>query len=347
MRAVRWFGRGDVRVVDVPPPDPPRDDEITVSVAACGLCGTDVHEYLHGPILVPLEPHPVTGGQAPLTLGHEIAGWVRAVGAGVSSPAIGELVVLNALLPCSTCPPCLVGEPQRCLTLGHLGLNADGGLADQVTVPASMAVAAAGLNPEVAVLAEPFAVAVHAVSRAGDPTDTDCLVVGAGTIGVCVAIVLADRGNRVTLVDTSADRIRTAAQLGFVALAADAAKGSWPLVVECSGARTAPGAAADWCAPGGRLVLCGLPDGASEFDVTTLALRELTVVGTAGHQVSDLAAAVELLLRTPEAARLVTSRVPLESVPDALGRLAGPPAPGQLKVSVVVADEAPKGRQAR
>src|SRR5687768_9547414 len=83
MRAARWYGRGDVRVEDLPDLGAPPAGWVRVTVEACGICGTDVEEFTAGPNVVPVEPHPLTGRCAPLTLGHEAVGVVDVVGDGV------------------------------------------------------------------------------------------------------------------------------------------------------------------------------------------------------------------------------------------------------------------------
>jgi (R,R)-butanediol dehydrogenase / meso-butanediol dehydrogenase / diacetyl reductase len=89
MKAARWHGRRDVRVEDVPVPTPGRD-EVLLRVGLCGICGTDLEEYRHGPLVIPAtRPHPLTGRQAPLTMGHEFFGVVEALGSGVNPFARG------------------------------------------------------------------------------------------------------------------------------------------------------------------------------------------------------------------------------------------------------------------
>jgi (R,R)-butanediol dehydrogenase/meso-butanediol dehydrogenase/diacetyl reductase len=84
--AVRWHARGDVRVEEVPPPPPPGPGEVQLQVRWCGICGTDLEEWLSGPLFIPAAaPHPVTGTAAPVILGHEFAGVVAAVGAASPS----------------------------------------------------------------------------------------------------------------------------------------------------------------------------------------------------------------------------------------------------------------------
>lgn len=321
-------------------PPPPGAGEISVAVACCGICGTDMHEYLHGPLLVPTQPHPLTGRMAPLTLGHEISGWVRAAGGGVESPQVGDLVVLNALLPCGACEGCRAGAPQRCATLGHLGQSADGGLAEFLTVPADMAVTVAStVDPAVAVLAEPLSVAMHAVAKAGEPSQLRCLVVGAGTIGLLVSLVLADRGNDVQVIDND-DRRRDVAErlgLGFALTATQPAD----VVFECSGGAAAVGTALQSCRAGGLVVLCGFPDEEPPLDVTALVLRELRVVGSVGHLVEpDLRRAVDFLeAHTERLSALVTQVVPLDRAVSGLDVLAGPDRHRQTKIVVSIGAE--------
>jgi (R,R)-butanediol dehydrogenase / meso-butanediol dehydrogenase / diacetyl reductase len=343
MQAVRWHGRRDVRVERIPRPRPPAEDEVRVRVAFCGLCGSDLHEYLHGPFRIPLDRHPVTGRSAPIVLGHEIAGRVEAAGSATSGLAEGDLVALNALLPCGRCEPCARGDLHLCLVLGHLGMSADGGLAETVTVPAAMAVRApAGMRSDLAALAEPFACAVRAARHAGSPRGVACVVVGAGTIGLAVAIVLRSAGNEVMLLDVAAPRLRHAAALGFPALDAGAEQAATleaPVVLECSGAPTAADAAFRLAAPGGTVVLVGLPAEPSTVDTTVVVLREVRVVGSMSHLAdADLAPALALLAEhADEALALVTARIPLEAtVEQGLEALAGPEHARHAKILVQV-----------
>lgn len=339
MRAVRWHGQRDVRVEAIDDAPPPGPGQVRVQVACCGLCGTDVHEYLHGPALVPVQTHPVTGQAAPIVLGHEISAWIESTGAGADQVPVGALVVLNALLPCGECESCRDGAVQRCVVLGHLGLSADGGLADYITVPAAMVVAVPDhVPPQVAALAEPFSVAVHAYEKAGRPESADCLVIGAGTIGLAVGLVLADAGNRVSVIDAHADRLAAVRALGL-----DGPGGPAQYVFECSGGDGAIDAALRACRPGGLVVLSGLPEGRSEIDGADLALRELRVTGSIGHVVEpDLSQAVRFIAANVDrVTQLVTSVIPLEeSVSHGLEVLAWPARDRQIKIVVQVAASA-------
>ena len=345
MRAVRWHGRGDVRVEEVPAAPLPAPDEVRIRVSWCGLCGTDVNEYRSGPHYIPVDPHPVTGRAAPIVLGHEISGRVDAVGAAVAGLREGDLVALNALLPCGACDCCARGQFQLCATLGHLGFSADGGLAELVTAPAPMVVAAPpGMRDDLAALAEPFAVAVRAVRHAGNPTGTRCIVVGAGSIGLAAAIVLAARGNEVTLLDVAEARIRHATAMGFTATGPDATRTgglSAPVVVECAGAPTAADTALGVVEPGGVVVLVGLPETPSTVDLGRLVMREVRVVGSASHLAdTDMVPALGLLHAHAElAGQVVTSRIPLPAtVTHGLDALVGTDRADHAKILVQVGD---------
>jgi len=339
MRAVRWHGRGDIRYEVVPAAPPPGPGEIRIRVAWCGLCGSDLHEYRSGPFQIPLRPHPVTGRSAPIVLGHEVSGWVADRGPGVAGPAEGQLVGLNALVPCGQCGQCRQQAPQRCALFGHIGMSADGGLADALTVPAEMVVPApAGTDPEVAALAEPFAVAMHAIAQAGHPADQRCTVLGAGAIGLAAALVLRAAGNLVTVADVSAQRLAHAAELGLRGLPIADAEPA-PAVFECSGAAAAPATAIALTEPGGLIVFAGLPESPVTLDLKPLVLREIRTVGTVSHRTeADLVPALAFLAAHAETARrLITARIPLaDTVPRGIEALAAPDR-RQCKILVHVA----------
>jgi (R,R)-butanediol dehydrogenase/meso-butanediol dehydrogenase/diacetyl reductase len=334
MRAVRWHGPGDVRVETVPDAPAPGPGEVRIAVAWCGLCGSDVQEYRDGPHQIPARrPHPVTGRRAPLVLGHEVSGRVTDAGPGVTGLPAGTLVALNALIPCGRCRECRTGVWHLCPDFGHIGMSADGGLADRLTVPAAMAVAApAGLDAETAALAEPFAVARHLLTRAGAPRGRRCLVVGAGSIGLAAALMLRADGNAVTVADRPG-RLAPARALGL----AEHDAGPVDTALECSGTAAGFTLACGAVRPGGTVGLAGLPAAPVPFDVSAAAHRELTVAGSMSHQTdADLRPALDFLAAHARAARtLITGRVTLETaVTDGLDVLAGPQRGRHTKILV-------------
>src|SRR2546423_8997250 len=135
MRALRFHAARDLRIEDVPAPAEPGGGEVVVRVASCGICGTDLHEYVAGPIVTPTDPHPLTGAQNPQILGHEFAGEVVAVGAGVTHVAEGDRVAIMPLVYCGQCAYCRRGLQHLCASMGCVGLShAWGGMAELATV---------------------------------------------------------------------------------------------------------------------------------------------------------------------------------------------------------------------
>ena len=204
MRAVRFHAAGDIRVDEVPAPPAPGPGEVLLKVATAGICGSDGLEYAKGPSLIrPLDvPHPVTGHLGPLTLGHEFAGEVVAVGDGVEDLRPGMLVACGAGMSCGTCPPCRAGRTNLCTTYATIGFHADGALAEHVLAPADICfdAGAYGLGPDAAALAQPMAIAVHAARRGRVAADELVLIIGAGGIGSFLTFAAvsagADRGRR-------------------------------------------------------------------------------------------------------------------------------------------------------
>ena len=122
--------RDDLRIEDVPEPTAPGADEVVVARRwTCGICGTDLHEYVAGPIVTPVEPHPLTGAQNPQILGHEFAGDVVAVGADVTRVGAGDRVAIMPLAYCGRCAYCRRGLQHLCATMACVGLSAPPGAA--------------------------------------------------------------------------------------------------------------------------------------------------------------------------------------------------------------------------
>lgn len=189
MRAARYHGQEDVHVEEVDVPAGPEADEIRLSVTACGICGSDLHEYTAGPVAIPDDdPHPVTGETLPVPLGHEFAGEIAEVGADVDDLSAGDPVTVNPLLYCGECRHCVAGHYNRCESGGFIGLSGGGGgLAEEVVVSREKAVRLPDALPvEYGALAEPFAVGFHAVRTSPVAPGDSVAVYGAGPIGLTV-----------------------------------------------------------------------------------------------------------------------------------------------------------------
>ena len=297
-----------------PAPPSPRPGWVTVAITYCGICGTDVEEYMHGPVVIPTAPHPLTGAQAPLVLGHEGAGIVLAAGPG-SGLEPGTRVGLENSVGCGHCSACLSGNRQLCPQLAVMGLMMDGALAEAVNVPGSMCAALpAGLPDEAGALAESLAVGVRAVRRAGAVDGIDVHVFGAGTIGLMTAQVARAAGARsVTLRDPSAARLRRAEAMRFEIVTPGTDAGRAAVVFECSGTAAGLREALAATAKSGTTVMIGVHDHPREMDLVAMLMDERVMLASLSHSMDDYVRAIELLNeRSIEIEPLITDRVPLE-----------------------------------
>jgi (R,R)-butanediol dehydrogenase/meso-butanediol dehydrogenase/diacetyl reductase len=208
MKAARFHGVRDIRIDDVAEPEV-RPGAVKVAVAWCGICGTDLHEYLEGPIFIPSPdaPHPLTGETPPVTLGHEFSGTVEALGEGVTDLAVGDRVVVEPYVVCDACPPWRAGNYHLCTQLGVIGLaGGGGGLSEKVVVDRRWVHPVGDIPLDEAALIEPLSVARHAVVRSGVAQGATAVIGGAGPIGLLIAAVLADLGVTTIVTEISAAR---------------------------------------------------------------------------------------------------------------------------------------------
>jgi (R,R)-butanediol dehydrogenase/meso-butanediol dehydrogenase/diacetyl reductase len=133
MKAAVYHGPNKVEIADVPEPEV-RPGTVKLKVGFNGICGTDLHEYYAGPIFVPTAPHPLTGQQLPLTIGHEFSGVITEVGSGVDGWTEGDRVAVEPIYKCGQCPSCRAGNYNVCAQIGFHGLMSDGGMAEYTDV---------------------------------------------------------------------------------------------------------------------------------------------------------------------------------------------------------------------
>ena len=187
MRAVVYYGPNKVEITDVPEPNP-GEGQVKVKVGFNGICGTDLHEYYAGPIFIPTSPHPLTGQEMPLVLGHEFSGTVTELGKGVTGIAVGDRVAIEPLYRCGHCGPCRAGNYNICAQIGFHGLMSDGGMAEYTVVPTDM---------------------IHALP------DNVSLELGAGPIGIGLWFALRGKGlGNVYVVEPSPTRRASIEALG-------------------------------------------------------------------------------------------------------------------------------------
>lgn len=329
MKAVRLHEGPEVRVEEIPEP-PVEAGEIRVAVRAAGVCGTDLHAA-HGRLPVPV---------LPVTMGHEGAGVVDAVGAGVQGFREGDRVLLLPSETCGACAACAAGHLGLCPGARILGMARDGTFAEKATVPASCALPLpdAIAFEHGAILADAVATAYHAVgTRAGIAGGERVAVIGCGGVGHH-AILLARLLGAATIVavDASEGARRRATQAGadatVDATGSDARKairraagGDGPeIVIEYAGRKASVELAIASVARGGRVIVGGVGmESPALGPLVSFVGREIGVLGSMGYTRAELEHVVALAASgTLDLAGSITRRYPLERAAEALDDLA-------------------------
>lgn len=313
MRAAVYRGPGALRVEQVPEPADPGRGDVVVAVRRAAICGTDSSEWAHGPLLaVP-----------PVVLGHEFTGVVEATGPDVTSVSVGDRVVCGSGISCGECEWCRAGRTNLCARYRTIGLHVDGGLAEYVAAPARICLPVPdAVSDDAAAIAQPLAVALHAVRRSGVRRGQSCAVIGVGGIGAfIVAAALAAGASPLVALDVDEARLRTAQRLG-ASVVIDARRRAIDeaihealglegadVVIESSGVPAAPAAAIAAAKRGGRVLIVGLQSEPRALDLLSMAVREVELSTTLAHVCDvDLPEALALLAGS-DLADTVTDRV--------------------------------------
>lgn len=309
MRAVRVHD-GVVEVVETSPPE---GDGVRIRVRSAGICGSDLH-LVDASTLLPVS----------VTLGHEIAGWTPD----------GTPVAIEPLAPCGQCDPCASGDYNLCRSgAGNLiGVGLDGGMAEEVVVPAPALVPLpAGVDPADASLVEPLAVLVHALRRSGVRADQRVAVVGGGTIGLCAVAVARALGCEVGLVARHDAQRAAGERLGAVDVS-----GEYDLVMDAAGTESALATAVGLAKPGKSVSVPGMYWGDVALPGLAACMKQVSIcpVWLYGRHSGgrDVDAAAALLASSPELAdALITHRFPLDAATEAFAT-ARDRAAGAIKV---------------
>ncbi len=340
MKAAVWHKRKDIRIESFPDPGPLAADGVRVQVSWCGICGTDLEEYLYGPLFIPAErPNPLTGRTAPMVMGHEFVGLVNEVGSGVRDLQPGDRVAVDTLLHCGECFFCKQHLVHLCERLAIMGLSTDGGLAEFVNAPRYMCFKYPPTLPDAhAALAEPASVAVRAVRRGRLTEGETVAIIGAGAIGLLTLEVARAMGaQRVIVIEPAGNRRAIALELGAFAavdpqeedpvsavrrltggLGAD-------VVFECGGNVRTMEMSPLVARKRGRVVLVGLHDAPVPMQLISVVTGEQELIGSFSHVYDeDFGPAVDLLSTGRITAEpLITARIGLDDlVPRGLEELA-------------------------
>lgn len=328
LRIARLHGKADLRLETLPEAEP-GPGEVLVALGAGGICGSDLHYWQDGgfgPIRV----------QEPIILGHEAAGTVIALGAGVTGLQHGDRVALNPSHPCGTCTFCAKGQFQHCLAMRFKGSalrmpHEQGMFRDRIVMEAGQCHKVGDVPMAEAALAEPLAVCLHAFARAramgADLRGARVLITGSGPIGVLCAALAAEAGAlEIVVTDLQDATLAVARAVGAtstVNVARDdlgpwlADKGAFDLAFECSAAAPALRSAIAAVRPLGMVVQVGV-SGDLPLPVNVLVGKEIALIGTHRFH-GEFAEAVALIkARRLPLAVVVTQSFPLEQAQRAM-----------------------------
>ncbi|BBE74619.1 zinc-binding alcohol dehydrogenase family protein [Oharaeibacter diazotrophicus] len=337
MKALVCEEPGRLRLDDRPEPGSPPPGWALVSVSHVGICGTDYHIY---------------GGKHPFlnyprVMGHEVSGRVVAVGADVAI-APGSPVVVNPYVSCGHCGACRKGKPNCCTAIAVLGVHTDGAMCERVLVPAGNLYPAAGITLEQAATVEFLAIGAHGVRRSGAAPGATALVIGAGPIGLGTALFARIAGQRVTLLDTSVERLAFARDaLGFDdtllagdgladRVAAHTGGEGFDVVYDATGAAPSIEAAFAHVGHGGTLVLLSVVRDTISFSDPEFHKREMTLHGSRNATRVDFDHVLACLKDGRiDVAPLITHRTTLAGAADDLPRWASEKT-GLVKAMIVV-----------
>jgi (R,R)-butanediol dehydrogenase/meso-butanediol dehydrogenase/diacetyl reductase len=339
MKAAVYHGPGDIRIESVADPDGARGGELVIEVARAAICGTDSSEWAHGPLLT----------RPPVVLGHEFVGRVVDVGPDATGFAVGDRVVSGAGISCGECEWCRAGRTNLCAEYRTIGLHVDGGLAEYVRSPGFVCRPVPDpVSDDAAALAQPLAVALHAVRRSGLQAGQACAVIGVGGIGAFVVAAAVARGaSPLIALDVDDARLDTARALGAT-VALNVRERALPeailehtggqgahVVIEASGTAGGPAAALAAVRRGGRVLLVGLQAAPRELDLFAFTVREVDLVTTLAHVCDvDLPDSLALLESSEVAATVIDRVIALDDLVDDGIR---PLAEGSARGKIVVA----------
>ncbi len=310
MKALVYHGNKDVRVEDVNQPQL-KDELVKLKIDYCGICATDMEEYYYGPKYISHDtPHPISGKKTPLIVGHEATGTVVEVGKNVTDIIVGTRVVFNGILSCEECYFCDRGLTNQCPQAVIIAFGDDGAMAEYAVWKGSEVIPLPDNVTSIeAALAEPAAVAHHAVAKSNFSEGDSIAILGCGTVGLLALQIAKAKGAKVYAIDKRLESLKMARKLGANAvidanLDMEKRKGQLmeltggigpDVVIDAAGGRDTPVEAVDLVRTGGTVVLVAVYTAKPEFDFNEIMFREVNVVGSLGYQRSDVESVVYLI----------------------------------------------------
>jgi D-arabinitol dehydrogenase (NADP+) len=313
MRALRIQAPGKVSVMTLPGPEP-GPNEVKVKVAACGICGTDVH-ILRGEYM----------GEYPIVPGHEFAGEVIEVGSEVTRIRVGDGVAVEPNIACDNCTNCLNNRQNFCLNWQAVGVTRQGGMAEYVVVPEKAVFAIGELTFEEAAFTEPLSCVVHGIERAGIELGDRVALLGAGPIGLLLLQVARLRGAvEITVLERQEARGALAEVYGadrWVRDLAELSAGAYDVVIDATGVPALMARTVELARKGGNVLLFGVPPSGAELALDAFAVFEkgLTLRSSFTSRRNSYQALALLQSGAVSVDQLVSHRLPLEAFQRGVG----------------------------
>lgn len=327
MKAAKWYGVKDIRIEDISEPVI-QPGMVKISIEWCGICGTDLHEYLAGPIFLPTEPHPITNEKVPVVLGHEFSGKVIEIGEGVSTIKVGDRVTVEPILACGKCAACRDGFYNVCDHLGFIGLAGGGGGFSEVVMGQEKMVHKLPdeMTYEQGALVEPAAVAIHAVRESNLKVGDTCVVFGAGPIGLLVIqAALAAGASKIGVVELSEVRQKFARDVGAhfvvdpskedtVKAVNELTNGGADVCFEVTGVEVCLNNAIECAKTRGQVMIVSIWEGASSISPNSLVLKERQLKSILGYR-DVFPATIQLITegRLP-VDKVITKKIKLQDI---------------------------------
>lgn len=311
-------------VTEVDDPEP-ADDELLLTVDACGVCGSDLHLS---------DAFPLPG----LVMGHEFCGTVAAIGKDAEGFAVGDRVTSYSLRTCGRCGPCLTGRPRKCETVAMIGIERPGAYAEQIAVGAVDCLRLPpALTAQHGALIEPLSVGLHTVDRAGIETGDDVLVLGAGPVGAAVAMWLRHAGAGEVVVSDPVEHRRELAiaigatatvdptkedvRAGFTAITGHAPR----LVIECVGVPGLLQHCIDVVDVDGRVIVAGVCMAPDQIVPVAAVMKEIDVRFCYYYEAKDYRHTIAMIDRERvDPLPMVTGEVSLDELPERFDALKSP-----------------------
>jgi (R,R)-butanediol dehydrogenase / meso-butanediol dehydrogenase / diacetyl reductase len=333
MKALRYYGRKDLRVEDVPPPERCAPNQVIVKISVCGVCGTDLHEYLAGPIFIPTKPDPFTGASIPQIIGHEFSGTIVAVGDDLKNYRENDRVAIQPLIMPQNDYYALRGLSHLSEKRAAVGYSWPwGGMGEYAVLNEyNIAKLPNSVSDEQGALVEPAAVAIHAVRTGGLQVGNSLLISGGGPIGALAVLSGAAAGATIFVSEPNPARRKAIESWGLCAAVLDPSTEDVPrrlrdltevgvdIAIECVGHERSLATCLESVKRQGVVVQIGLPTTETRIDLELLVSKAIHLRGSTCFPIHSWPEIIGLIdAGKLPVEKLISRRVTLDrAVPDA------------------------------